>query len=258
MIIGLLALYFILFGGGHETYLLDPNFEKAVGIYVKDKDRKSAIDKTVKQVEKSEEGFQKQTKKVYDKKLVDLNMNHASTPGEFKLVYDSFYIGLKDLVDGFLTSELKTRSLIHPNEWDSIMNKAIKQPDESKARKAVIGRNEQLQDRLIMACNKYITDSADRAKTRVIIGEYEIKGDNLTEAFLELNFKYLKALRPYNVSREDFQPMRTRMMELRRNYTDALVEMRFKILAMTPEKNWKDLAEELNNTFTYLGPGVSN
>jgi hypothetical protein len=258
MIIGLLALYFILFGGGHETYLLDPNFEKAVGIYVKDKDRKSEIDKIVKQVEKSEEGFQKQTKKVYDKKLVELNMNHASTPGDFKQVYDNFYIGLNDLVNGFLTSELKTRSLIHPNEWDSIMNKAIKLPDESKARKAVIGRNEQLQERLIMACNKYITDSASKTKTRVIIGEYEIKGDNLTEAFLELNFKYLKTLRPYNVSRQDFEPMRSRMMELRRNYTDALVEMRFKILALTPEKNWKDLAKELNNTFTYLGPGVSN
>jgi len=258
MIIGLLALYFILFGGGHQTYLLDPNFEKAVGVYVKDKDRKSEIDKIVKQVEKSEEEFQKQTKKVYDKKLIDLNMNHASTPGEFKQVYDSFYIGLKELVSGFLTSELKTRSLIHPGEWDSIVSKAIKQPDESKIRKAIISRNEQLQYKLIAACNKYITDSSDKSKTRVIIGEYEIKGDNLTEAFLELNFKYLKALRPYNVSRQDFEPMRTKMIELRRNYTDELVEMRFKILAMTPEKNWKDLAKELNSTFTYLGPGVSN
>ncbi len=32
-------------------------FIEIVGIYVKDKDRKSAIDKIVKQVEKSEEGF---------------------------------------------------------------------------------------------------------------------------------------------------------------------------------------------------------
>jgi hypothetical protein len=258
MIIGLLTLYFILFSGGHETYLLDPNFEKAVGVYVKDKDRKSEIDKIVKQVEKSEESFQKQTKKVCDKKLIDLNMNRSSTPGEFKQVYDSFYIGLRELIDGFLTSELKTRSLIHPNEWDSIMKKAVKQPDETKVRKTIIGRNEQLQDRLIIACNKYISDSAGKAKTRVIIGEYEIKGDNLTEAFLELNFKYLKALRPYNVSREDFEPMRTKMIELRRSYTDYLVEMRFKIMALTPEKNWKDLAKELNNTFAYLGPGVSN
>jgi hypothetical protein len=257
MIIGLLALYFIVFGGGNQTFLLDPNFEKAVSIYVKDKDRKSEIDKIVKQVKKNEEDFQKETKKVYDKKLVDLNMNRTSTPGDFKQVYDSFYIGLKELVNGLLTSELKTRSLIHPNEWDSIMNKAIKQPDEAKVRKAIIGRNEQLQDKLIIACNKYITDSVANAKTRIIIGEYEIKGDNLTEAFLELNYKYLEAIRPYNVSRQDFETMRSKMIELYRNYTDYLVEMRFKILALTPENNWKDLAKELNNTFTYMGPGVS-
>jgi hypothetical protein len=258
MIIGLLALYFIVFGGGHETFLLDPNFEKAVSIYVKDKDRKSEIDKIVKQVEKNEEAFQKQTKKVYDKKLVDLNMNFGSTPGDFNLEYDSFYVGLTELVNGLLTSELKVRSLIHPSEWDSIINKSIRQPDEMKVRKAILAQNEHLQDQLIIACNKYITDSAGRSKVRIILGDYEIRGDNLSEAFLELNFQYLKALRPYQVTRQDFEPMRTKMIGLRRSYTNYLVEMRFKLKALTPEKNWKGLAKELNNSFTYLGPGVSH
>jgi hypothetical protein len=258
MIIGLLALYFILFGGGHETFLLDPNFEKAVSIYVKDKDRKSEIDKIVKQVEKSEEAFQKQTKKVYDKKLVDLNMNFTSKPDDFNRVYDSFYIGLSEFVNGLLTSELKARSLIHPNEWDSIINKAIRQPDENKLRKTILAQNQNLQDQLVIACNKYITDSAGKAKVRIILGEYEMKGDNLAEAFLELNFQYLKALRPYKVTRQDFEPMRTHMTGLRRNYTNYLIEMRFKLKALTPEKNWKDLAKELNHSFTYFGPGVSN
>jgi hypothetical protein len=257
MIVGLLALYFILFGGGHETFLLDPNFEKAVNVYVKDKDRKTEIDKIVKQAEKSEENFQKQAKKVYDKKLVELNMNRASVPQDFKREYDSFYLGLKELNSGLLTSELKVRSLIHPNEWDSIMNKAVKQPDEVKVRKSILMQNQKLQDRLILACNKYIQDSAGRAKARIILGEYEIKGDNLADAFLKLNFKYLKSLRPYQVTRQDFDAMRTKMLDLRRNYTDYLVDMRFKLMAITPEKNWNDLAKELNSCFTYLGPGVS-
>jgi hypothetical protein len=258
MIVGLLALYFILFGGGHETFLLDPNFEKAVSIYVKDKDRKSEIDEIVKQTEKSEEAFQKQTKKVYDKKLVDLNMNFASKPIDFKQEYDSFYIGLTELVNGLLTSELKVRSLIHPSEWDSIINKAIRQPDETKVRKAILSQNQHLQDRLIVTCNKYVTDSLGKAKVRIILGDYEIKGDNVVEAFLELNFKYLNALRPYKVTRQDFEPIRTKMIGLRENYTNYLVEMRFKLKVLTPEKNWKNLAKELNSSFTYFGPGVSN
>jgi hypothetical protein len=258
MIIGLLTLYFILFGGGHETFLLNPNLEKMVGVYVKDKDRKTEIDRIISGTRKSEEDFQKFVKKEYDKKLVELNMNRSSTPAEFKQVYDSFYLHLTHLLDGYLTSELKVRSLMHPNEWDSIMSKAIKQPDPAKVRKSLLSANQKLQNQLIMSCEKYITDSAGKAKARIILGEYEIRGDNLTEAFLELNFQYLKALRPYQVSRKDFEPMRTRMLTLRRSYTDYIVEMRFKLMAITPEKNWKDLARELNNTFSYLGPGVSN
>ena len=257
MIIGLLTLYFILFGGGHETFLLDPNLEKTVSVYVKDKDRKAQIDKVIKAVEKSEENFQKETKKVYDKKLVALNMTPTSTPADFNKVYDSFYVSLTNLLDGYLGSEFKVRSLILPNEWDSIMNKAVKQPDAAKVRKAILSQNQKLQDRLILASNKYITDPTARSKANVIIGDYEIKGDNLAEAFLELNFQYLKALRPYKVTRQDFEPIRAKMLALRRNYTDYLVEMRFKLKTLTPEKNWNDLAKELNNCFAYLGPGVS-
>jgi hypothetical protein len=257
MIVGLMALYFIFFSGGHETFLLDPNFEKGVSAYVKDKSRREEIDKTVKQVEKNEESFQKQTKKIYDKKLVDLNMNRASTPADFKKEYDSFYVGLTKTINGYVTSELEVRSFIHPNEWDSIMSKAVKQPDEAKVRKSILEENQKLQAGLIIACNKYIPDSAGKAKANIILGDYEIKGDNLSEAFLELNYQYLKSLRPYTAKRQDFEPIRAKMIGLRRNYTDYLVEMRFKLMAITPEKNWKDLAKELNANFTYLGPGIS-
>ena len=257
MLIGLMALYFIVFGGSHETFLLDPGFSKSVNTYVKDKDRRSAIDKLVKETEKSEENFQKESKKVYDKKLEALNMDRASTPAQFTAVYDSFYIGLNKLQNDFVGSELKARSFIHPNEWDSIMKKATTQPDPVKVRKTILAANQKLQSRLILACDKYITDSAGKAKTRIILGEYEIKGDNLAEAFLELNYKYLETLRPYQVSRQDFDPIRAKMLALRRNYTNYLVEMRFKLLAITPEKNWKDLAKQLNSCFSYLGPGVS-
>jgi hypothetical protein len=138
------------------------------------------------------------------------------------------------------------------------MKKAISQPDPMKVRKAILATNQKLQTRLILACDKYIGDSAGKSKTRIIIGEYEIKGDNLAEAFLQLNYQYLKAIRPYEVTRQDFDPIRAKMISLRRNYTDYLVEMRFKLMAITPEKNWNDLAKELNSCFTYLGPGVSN
>src|ERR1700755_1048651 len=94
MIIGLLTLAYLLFGKGHETFLLNPNIEKSVSIYIKDKQRKNEIDSVIKKVEKTEAAFQKKVKDVYRKKLVELNMNRASTSAEFTKEYDAFYTDL--------------------------------------------------------------------------------------------------------------------------------------------------------------------
>jgi hypothetical protein len=257
MIIGLLTLAYILFGGGNETFLLNPNLKSNVNKYVTDKNRKTEIDQVIKQVEKNQANFQKQTKKVYDKKLVALNMNRLSTMDDFKQEYDSFYLGLIELQNGFLDSELKIRSLIHPNEWDSIMNKVLKQPAKEKIRKNLIGENKKLHDKLLNVCNKYIPDTAGKKKARVLVDGYENKGDTLADAFLDLNYQYLNTLRPYKVTRQDFEPQRAKMIELRRNYTGYLVNMRFQLMELTPEKEWEGLAKELNNNFTYMGAGAS-
>ena len=116
MIIGLLALAYILFGGGNQTFLLNPNMKKNVDTYVTDKNRKNEIFLVIKQVEKNEENFEKQTKKVVDKKLVDLNMNRASAMADFSAEYKIFYDSLQSLQNTYLDAELKIRSYIHPNE----------------------------------------------------------------------------------------------------------------------------------------------
>ena len=257
MLIGLLALYFILFGGGNQTFLLNPDLQKNVDTYVMDKNRRTEIDDLIKQVKKSEENFQKQTKKVYEKRLEDLNMNHSSTRSDFQREYDSFYISLRALQNRYLDSELKIRSLIRPNEWDSIMNKVLKQPDNAKARKALFGENEKLHNRLLSACEKNIPDSAGKKKARVLVDEYRAKGDTLANAFLNLSYRYIHAIRPYNVTRKDFEPQRAEMIELRRSYTNYLVDMRFKLMAITPEKKWESVAKELNIDFNYMGAGAS-
>ncbi len=47
------------------------------------------------------------------------------------------------------------------------------------------------------------------------------------------------------------------MIALRRNYTESLVNMRFKLIALAPTDKWEGLAKELNDSFTYMGAGLS-
>jgi hypothetical protein len=256
MLIGLL-LAFIFLGGGHETFLLNPNLAKNVSTYVKDKNRKDKIDKIIKSVAKAQQNFQKETKKGTDKKLVDLNMNRNSTQEQFKEAYSSFYEGLISLQNNFLDSEMVIRSLIKPDEWDSIINKVLKTPEKGKAKKQLASENKKLHDKLISACNRSIPDSAGKVQAKKYVDEYTKRGDSVSAAFLDLNYKYLEKLRLYTAARSEFEQPRANMITLRKNYTESLVNMRFKLIAITPKDKWEGLAKDLNNSFTYMGAGLS-
>ena len=257
MIIGLLALAYIIFGGGHQTFLLNPALKKNVESYVKDSKRREDIYMLIKQVEKNEVRFDKETKSVFDKKLVALNMNNTSTTTDFLQEYNRFYDSLSALQNIYLDNEIKIRSFILPNEWDSIMKKVAAQPDPVKVQKNLKEENQKLANKLQAACNKYIVDPAAKKQATSYVNDCKEKGDSVITAFLDLNYKYISAIRPYKVSRSDFEPMRANMIELRRSYTNYLVDMRFKLKDITPEKQWNDLAKELNNNFVYLGAGIS-
>jgi len=250
MIIGLLTLAYLLFGRGHETFLLNPNLAKDVSIYVKDKQRKNEVDSVIKQVEKTEAAFQKKAKDVYSKKLVQLNMNHASTTADFTQEYNAFYNDLSTIQNSYVESELKIRTFIKQNEWDSIMSRTLKQPDNIKAKKSLAAENKKLYDHLLAAGKKYITDPVNQKKAKMLIDEYQVKVDTVASAFLDLNYRYLKAVRPYHATVSDFAPLRNKMIGLRRSYSDYVVSMRFQLLAITPEKNWEGFAKELNSIFS--------
>ena len=257
MIIGLLALTYLLFGGGHQTFLLNPALKKNVGTYVANSKRKEDIYQLIKQAEKNETIFLKETKSVFDKKLVSLNMDASSTTADFMQEYNNFYDSLAVLQNKYIGDEIKIRSFILPNEWDSIMKKALIQPDQAKARKNIMEENQKLSGKLQAACDKYITDPSSKKQAAVYVNGYKAKGDSVAVAFLDLNYRYNSAIRPYKVSRSDFEPMRSNMIDLRRDYSNYLVDMRFKLKAITPNKQWYNLAKVLNNNFVYLGAGIS-
>lgn len=257
MLIGLFTLAYILFFGGHDTFLLDPNLKKNVNTFVKDEHRRKEIDSLIKYTEKSEEGFQKKTKKVYEKKLDELNMNRNTTKDEFKKEYDLYYADFTALQNEYINSELKIRSLILPDEWQKIMDKVLVTPEKEKVKKDLLKDNKKLHDRLLKVCEKHIPDAAGKEKAKKIVDEYESKGNELAEAFLDLNYKNQDAIRPYGAKRSDFEALRKSMMDLRRNYADYLVDMRFNLMAIAPEKEWNVLAKELKENFNYMGPGIS-
>ncbi len=166
MLIGLFTLAYIIFFGGHDTFLLDPNLKKNVSTYVTDEHRRKEIDSLIKYTEKKEEGFQKKAKKVYEKKLDELNMNRNSTKDEFKQEYNSFYADLKSLQNEYINSELKIRTLIQPDEWQKIMDKVLVTPEKEKNKKKLLEENKKLHDRLLKCMRKSYSGCSRQGKSQ--------------------------------------------------------------------------------------------
>jgi hypothetical protein len=257
MLIGLLTLAYLLFGHSHTTFLLNPELSKSVNIYVKDKERKKEIDSLIKVTGKKQEAFEKKMKSMYEKKLASLNMSLRSAPADFQTEYNLFYKDLELLTTGFVDNELAIRADIHPDEWDSIMNRLLKMPDNAKAQKSLLAENKKLHDKLLASANKYITDPSAKSTTAGLLDGYEKKSDSLGTTFINLNYRYLQKIRPYHTPRADFIQIRDQMATARKSYSDYLVDMRFKLLAITPEKDREGLAKELNPVFTDIVPGAS-
>jgi len=257
LLIGLLTLAYLLFGRVQETFLLNPELSKSVNIYVKDKERKKEIDSLIKVTGKTQEAFEKKMKGVYEKKLVSLNMNRNSTLTDFQSEYNLFYKDLNVLTTSFVNNEMDIRAFINPGEWDSIMNKLLKTPDNEKERKSLSAEIKKLHGKMLATCNKYILAPADKVTAGNLLDDYEKKCDSLVNAFLNLNYRYLQIIRPYYTPRADFLQIRNQMARERQSYSSFLVNMRFKLLAIIPEKNWESLAKELNQVFTDVVPGAS-
>ena len=257
MLIGLFTLLFILLGGEHHSFLLNPEMKKDVGIYISDKDRKKEIDSLIKDIEKKEEHFQKDVKKGYEKKLDGLNMEIGSTRPQFTSEYQNFYVDLGKLQGEYISMELKARSLIKPDEWEKIMSKVLQAPDKEKVRKKLLEETKKMSDKLLKDCEKHIPDQAGKNKAKAIIDDYEKKGEELDNAYLDLSYQHLNAIRPYKVSRADFEPIRDRMLKVRQNFTENAVNMRFDLLTLVPAKEWKGFAKDLNDEFNNLGAGIS-
>src|ERR1700740_2866154 len=176
MLIGLFTLLFIILGGGHHSFLLNPEMKKDVGTYINDKDRKKEIDSLIKDIEKKEEHFQKEVKKGYEEKLDELNMDMGSTRSQFSTEYQKFYGDLGKLQGEYITMDMKARSLIKPDEWEKIMSKVLQAPDKEKVRKKLLEETKKMGDKLLKDCAKHIPDQAGKNKAKTIVDAYEKKG----------------------------------------------------------------------------------
>ncbi|HEY9113849.1 MAG TPA: hypothetical protein VIN10_04070 [Bacteroidales bacterium] len=254
MIVGtLLLITILLYGGGYDTIMLNPDMKKNVHTFVVDKNRVKEIDHILKEMEKSQKAFHKVVKKGPFKEFEALNINPDATRAEYETLLNAYFVDLKALQQSQIDSELKIRSDIKEAEWNQIMEKVLATPDKSKAKKQMEKLTEKMHSGMIKACEKSISDPSNLSAAKTLIDNYRAKAELLGESIMDIGYKNQETIRNYNASREQYEDIRAEMLAKRLDFMQTVVDLRFELLEITPQKEWKGLATELNKTLSKAG-----
>ena len=250
MIIGLAALMIYLFGGSAEMLFLNPEIKKNVKTYVADQQRKKDIYVIIKQIETDQESFLKKRKKVYAKKSSELNLNYASKRRDFEKLFNVYFEERKKLQSSYVDSELKIRAMIKEEEWQKIIGTVLEKPDNEKAQNSYLKASEKLFGDILKACEENISNATTQKEALRTVNEQKAEVNHFVDEFLNLNYRNLESLRKLNAGRSDFELVTAELNELRRKLLDHLIDMRFKLVDMTSEEEWKKLGKELDKLFS--------
>ncbi|MDI1355639.1 MAG: hypothetical protein PSX36_12020 [bacterium] len=252
MIIGLLAalMVYLFGGGGQETIFLDQQVQKNVKTYVSDKSRKKEIFQEIDLIKKDQKDFLKKRKNYYAGNASKLNLNFSAKREDFDKLFGDYFDERKKLQSSYIDHELKIRTLIKEEEWEKIVASALDKPDNVKARKSYLKLSEKLFGDVQLACGKTILDSKKSEEARGNVLEVKAEVDRFVNEFLDLNYKDLEPLRKLTASRSDFESLWVGTNDLRKKILANLISMRFKLAAMSTEKEWKKLGKELDKLFT--------
>ena len=173
MLIGLAGLLLALFMGssGSETILLDPDMKKNVHEYVEDKGRIKEIDALLKDTEKSQKAFTKNTFKPLSKELEALNLDYNSSKESYTALFTDYYAAVKSVQTDYLTNELKIRKLITEAEWNKIMQAVQDKKEKDKVKEAPQKSMDKMNNDLMALAEKTISDKEKLEQVKNILLE---------------------------------------------------------------------------------------
>ncbi len=253
MLAGLLLALLIVFTGGYDTVMLNPEMKKNVQDNVQDKDRRHQIDQILKNITKDQKAFLKNTHKPGLKKLENLNMDYSSPKEEFEAVLNSYYTNLEELQKKYLDAELNIRSLTQEEEWNKIMEMVLQQPDKEKHASQIKKMIDRMYSNLLNACENNITNVQNLEKALNLVAKYKTNSTDLTEKMVNMGYKQQEEIRMYNAPRANFEALRAEILTSRSEYMANVVDMRFRLKDLTPEANWKNIAKAINQNLSKAG-----
>lgn len=248
MIIGLVTLFALIFGGGSVDVFYIDKIEKGVKKYVTDKDRKAELNGYLKEYQTTYKAWNKEAKT----DLKEFKLRNLDREGSIEW-YESFFESRKiqrvELQKKYIGYRLKLQEGITDDEWTQIMamsagaDQKQKDADAKQARK---NADKDMLKKLRETTDENVTDPEARKAVTAAWDVFHKEYNDIGDAFDNLDVQNSEALANKYATQEDLAAVSVILNEIRAEALEAYIPMLVIVKENTTDEGYEAIMKEFN------------
>lgn len=248
MIVGLVSLIMLLFGGGSIDYFYVDKIEEGIKKDVVDKDRKKELQAETKAFTKIVKEFNKTRKKQF-KELREKNLDRGNNTEYYLDFFKQLNEERIKLQNSTIDVRLALQEKITDEEWDAIMKRSTdaQTKEAEKEQRKEIKKNDKNFFREQEAA--IVENVADRDRREALLGGlavYEIVYDQIHASYESLNVNESQNLVNKNLTREDMFILAEKLNEQRLILIEAYSVFLITTKKYSTEADYKPIMKAFN------------
>jgi len=253
MIVGIVALIQMIFGGGSNEYFYIAEFDKSINEYVDDKEQKKELQAHIKDYQKAVKEYNKQHAKqvkLFKEKNLDKN-----TP---KHDYLNFFTEIIDLKKEHQAEAIEFRlsiqSLITDDEWQNIVSAgkiAISKADEKTKRKKS-KKDKPADHELIELAIEYISDEEKNKRVIEAYDEFKESAIDFKNTYDNINVVDHSLLVNKSATKIEMEKFADSLNSLRLEMYPTYLDFLYKLNQITNDEEWEGIMKDLNKAIKII------
>ena len=244
MIVGIVALFTVLFFGGTQEYFFIEKFEKGVKKHVVEKDRSKEILLDLKETKSMIKAFNKKRKGKLSE-FLSLNLDRNVSRDVLDEFFDDRVEERKVFQKKMIKQRVEIVAKFEDEEWQKIIKLSDESVEKKMAKIAKKGADDPFKA-VIKTINNTISDQSKNAEALSIIQNFQERYALLLEKVNSVNSLENSLLNNKNSSEKEFQELADNMNQHRETAYQSFIDLHFDMKEITNEAEWTKVMKTIN------------
>jgi len=244
MIVGLVALFTVLFSGGTQEYFFVENLEKGVKKYVVEKDRSKEILLDLNETKSTIKAFNKERKGNLSE-FLSMNLDRNVSQKDLDDFFENRVEERLILQENIIRQRVEMVSKINDEEWNEIIDLSDASVEKKNAKLEKKGAKDPF-ELLIKTINSNISDQTNKDQAISLVKNFKERYVRLLDEVNTVNSIESNLLRDKKTSKKEFQKLAYDMNQLRDIAYRNFIDLHFGMKEKTNETEWTKVMRSIN------------